>query len=236
MPIRAITFDAAGTLVRVGWQPGAFGVDCLAELGIPHDPQVAAERYDRLFLSRRTEFEVVNASRDLKLVEHYWRKLTSDWMASIDVPPYRLDDVLEVADRLLYSGPSHYFSLYDDVLPCLDRLAQGELKLAVISNWDVSLHRVVRALGVADRFEFVLASLEEGVEKPDRRLFEVALEKLGLEPGEVLHVGDDPIDDVSGALGAGMQALLIDRRAATDRASRRIASLKEIRGALDWSA
>lgn len=235
MPIRAITFDAAGTLVRVGWRPGAFGVDCLEALDIPHDPQVAAERYDRLFLSRRTEFELVNASRDLKLVERFWRELTADWMASISVPPSHLEAVLEVADKLLYSGPSRYFSLYNDVVPCLDSLAETDLKLAVISNWDVSLHRVVRALGIEDRFEFVLASLEEGVEKPDRRLFEVALVKLGLEPAEVLHVGDDPIDDVSGALGAGMRALLIDRQAATSPVSRRISSLEEIGGALDWS-
>ena len=102
--------------------------------------------------------------------------------------------------------------LFDDVLPTLDALDALGIRLGVISNWDYSLHRVLRAREVHHRFEFVIASLEEGVEKPHPALFELTLGKFGVLPEEALHVGDDPVDDFRGAHDVGMRSYLIDRR------------------------
>ena len=65
--------------------------------------------------------------------------------------------------------------------------------------------------GLTDYFEHVVASLEEGVEKPDPRLFQIVLDRLGVEAENALHVGDSPRDDWQGATDAGMRALVIDR-------------------------
>jgi putative hydrolase of the HAD superfamily len=52
------------------------------------------------------------------------------------------------------------------------------------------------------------------VEKPDPRIFRRALERLGAEPSEALHVGDSPEHDLAGARAVGIAALLVDRRGA----------------------
>ncbi|MDK3161060.1 HAD-IA family hydrolase [Kamptonema cortianum] len=104
--------------------------------------------------------------------------------------------------------------MYEDSHDALDAVEKAGLRMAVISNWDISLHRVLRMLGIYERFEVVVASLEEGVEKPDTKLFEITLDRLGLPADSCLHVGDDPLADGHGARSAGMSAVLIDRNAA----------------------
>ena len=61
--------------------------------------------------------------------------------------------------------------------------------------------------------ELMSRILEEGVEKPDARIFEIALERTGVQAEDVLHVGDSAVDDWQGAKRVGMRALLIDRDA-----------------------
>ena len=80
-------------------------------------------------------------------------------------------------------------------------------------------------LGLAGSFEAVVTAAAVGVAKPDPRPFEVALERLGIEPALCVHVGDDPLTDVAGAEAAGMPALLVDR---SGRAAGSLADLAEL--------
>lgn len=87
--------------------------------------------------------------------------------------------------------------------------------LVVVSNWDVSLHEVLRDTGLAPRLDAVLTSAEEGVAKPDPELFARALARAGgVEPVAALHVGDSVEHDVDGARAAGMRAALVTGGAA----------------------
>jgi putative hydrolase of the HAD superfamily len=119
--------------------------------------------------------------------------------------------MMQAAPDLLYGDESDLFTLYDDVLPTLKALDELGIRIGVISNWDYSLHRVLRSLNIHDRFEHVIASLEEGWEKPDPRLFQRTLEKFAVTPEQAVHVGDNPLDDLRGAQDFGMKAFLIDR-------------------------
>jgi putative hydrolase of the HAD superfamily len=80
-----------------------------------------------------------------------------------------------------------------------------------VSNWDSRLHAVLRGLGLAGRFRFVLTSAEYGAEKPDPSIFREAARRLDLPTEQVLHAGDLLEEDVGGATGAGMLAALVDR-------------------------
>ena len=61
---------------------------------------------------------------------------------------------------------------------------------------------------MADRFEFVVSSADYGVRKPHPAIFEAALARLGLEPGEAWFAGDNVEYDLKGGLGAGMFTVL----------------------------
>ncbi len=120
-----------------------------------------------------------------------------------DLPPSVLREALLAALR---------FRAFPDAAPALAALRSKGCRLGVVSNWDVSLHAVLRATGLAERVDVVLTSAQEGVAKPDPEIFVRALARLGgVEPQAALHVGDELGSDVRGALAAGLAAVLIDR-------------------------
>jgi putative hydrolase of the HAD superfamily len=103
------------------------------------------------------------------------------------------------------------FRAYTDALPALSALSEAGIRLAVIANWDVSLTDVLTRLGLAGPFAAVVTAASVGSAKPDAKPFLAALELLGVEAAQCVHVGDDPVTDVAGARGAGLTALLLDR-------------------------
>lgn len=213
MKHKLVTFDCAQTLVKVDWQPAVVAVKSASRAGLQFDRQIAAEVYDRKLRSNWPTFMQLNLQRDPKVLDEFWLALTVDWMQEVGMPHDRAPEIVRHAEEILFGDGSEVFSIYDDVLPCLDRLRAAGVRMAIISNWDHSLHRTVAMFGLTDYFEFVLASLEEGTEKPDPRLFQIALEKADIDACDVLHVGDNPVDDWQGARNVGMSALVIDRDA-----------------------
>ena len=104
------------------------------------------------------------------------------------------------------------YRLYDDVLPTLDALRGARLILGVISNWEEWLERLMVNLGIRDYFDVAVISGLTGYEKPDRQIFEAALDAAGVLPGEAMHVGDSLRDDIEGAQAVGIRGVLLDRR------------------------
>ena len=101
------------------------------------------------------------------------------------------------------------FAPYDEVPDALAALqARGE-ELVVLSNWDVSLHEVLAGCGLSPYFARVVTSAELGLAKPDPRSFAAALG--GADPALALHVGDSVAEDIEGARGAGIEAVLLRR-------------------------
>jgi putative hydrolase of the HAD superfamily len=103
------------------------------------------------------------------------------------------------------------FEAYADAAPALRRLRAAGIRLAVLSNWDVSLHERLAETGLAGLVDAAVASAEVGCAKPDPRIFAVALARLGVDPPSAWHVGDSPDADVAGARAAGVRPILIAR-------------------------
>jgi putative hydrolase of the HAD superfamily len=77
----------------------------------------------------------------------------------------------------------------------IEHLRERRLRLALVANWDRSLHERLDELGLASFFDAVITSAEAGAPKPDPRIFELALDRLGARPDRTLHVGDEPVDE-----------------------------------------
>lgn len=205
-----ITFDCAGTLIEVDWRPGAVALEAARSIGCDL-PDSAEPDYDHILRTRWPEYLALNLTRDEAACERFWIGIAEEWAIRVGVEATLVNPIWERACQAIYSPNSTVFRLYDDVLPTLNALQARGIRLAVLSNWDISLHKVLRAFDLWGRFDLVCASLEHGVEKPDPALFRLVLEQLGVEPEHALHVGDDPLDDYQGAKSAGMRALLLDR-------------------------
>jgi FMN hydrolase / 5-amino-6-(5-phospho-D-ribitylamino)uracil phosphatase len=98
--------------------------------------------------------------------------------------------------------------LYEDVRPALIRL-RAKYRLFAVSNGNADLERC----GIGDLFDGHITASGAGAAKPDARIFAHLLHDAGVEPIEILHVGDDPLADVVGATRAGMQAVWLNRDA-----------------------
>jgi putative hydrolase of the HAD superfamily len=85
----------------------------------------------------------------------------------------------------------------------LRRLRSAGLALACVANWDVSLAEYLDRAGVGSYFDVVVSAAEANAQKPDPRVFRLALERLGVAPERALHVGDDDVDR-DGANAAGL--------------------------------
>jgi putative hydrolase of the HAD superfamily len=92
----------------------------------------------------------------------------------------------------------------------LSHLRARGVKVAIISNSEGMLDRLFEDLGILRHFDQVVDSGKVGVEKPDPRIFQVALDAFGVPPARALHLGDMFATDVLGARAAGLRHALID--------------------------
>lgn len=104
-----------------------------------------------------------------------------------------------------------FIDLFGDVKPTLEGLKQRGITMGVLSNYPPFLERNFRLLGIHHYFAFFVVSSLVGLEKPDPRIFHIAVQKAGCLPKEILYVGDSPHDDVGGAKAVGLHVILVDR-------------------------
>jgi putative hydrolase of the HAD superfamily len=121
------------------------------------------------------------------------------------------------------------YALFDDVVPALEELRSAGLKLGVVSNFEEWLERLLDVLGVTRFFDVRVISGVEGMEKPDPRIFRLAMDRAGVSADESVYVGDNPFFDVDPAAAVGMFPVLIDRRdRLRDAPGVRITSMAEL--------
>jgi HAD superfamily hydrolase (TIGR01509 family) len=94
--------------------------------------------------------------------------------------------------------------------PALDAIRARGVRVAIISNSEGMLDRLFAELDVLGHFDLVCDSGKLGVEKPDPRIFRVALDRFAVPPARALHLGDVFATDVLGARAAGIRHALID--------------------------
>ena len=111
------------------------------------------------------------------------------------------DDALEV-----FLAERNRVDFYADVRPSLMRL-RASYRLIAVSNGNADLQRC----GIGDLFDGHVTAIAAGAAKPDARIFEALRRMAGVSAAQVLHVGDDPLADVVGAMRAGMQAVWLNR-------------------------
>ena len=120
------------------------------------------------------------------------------------------------------------FRLFPDAIPMLHGLKESGFLVGAVSNWEPRLPELCENLGIAQYFDFMVVSEVQGYAKPGTRLFELALERATARPEEVIHVGNDPLEDIDPAESLGIRAVLIQRDGSDEiHHSPRITSLKE---------
>jgi len=190
--LEAVTIDAYGTLVTLRDPVGALD-RALREQGVERTRDAVARAFaeEARYYVERSHEGADEASLAL---------LRRD-CASVFLEAAEAD--LDPADFAPAFVAALDFEAVPGALEAVSELERLGLRLAVVSNWDVALAEHLGRLGLADRFATIVTSAETGAPKPDPRVFELALERLGVPPGRALHVGDAEADE-EGARAAGM--------------------------------
>ena len=128
----------------------------------------------------------------------------------------RTSDGRPVICRQVHSAPNDSRRDRGTRGPCFSirALRARGIKIGILTNGPSELQRrKLRLIGIEDEVDAVAVSEEIGVSKPDPEAYARAVELLGLAPGEVAMVGDHVVNDVAGALAAGLGAAVwVERR------------------------
>jgi putative hydrolase of the HAD superfamily len=234
VPHKAVLFDAGETIVHPHPSFPELLAQVLRTQGHHVDPATIRDKVHvvaDIFTNAAAEGELWSTSPQRSRV--FWDRVYRRLLGELDVP---FDDPLASAIYGTFTDLANY-RLFPDVLPTLDRLAGAGLKLGVVSNFEEWLERLLESLGVTSYFEVRVISGVEGVEKPDPQIFRLALERMGVDPGEAVYVGDSVQFDVEPAKAVGMVGVLLDRRDRhPDHEGIRLTSLEELPAVLELAA
>jgi putative hydrolase of the HAD superfamily len=227
MTIKAVFFDAAGTLIKPARRVG----ESYAAIAAKHGKHVLAsdiaERFRACFdVAPRLAFPGAPDDDLARLERDWWKRLVARVFEPWS-PFERFDEYF--AELFAYFAEPRAWALYPEVCETLSVLKQRGVILGVISNFDSRLVQILDGLGAGSSFDQIFVSSRVGYAKPDPRIFQVALSRHGLKPGDAVHVGDSETNDLHAANNAGLRGVLVDRGNGTDAPDHgRVASLKTI--------
>lgn len=200
MPITTILFDAGGTLVFPNFRRVA---DEMAAHGLVADAAALAGADARV----RFEIDrpdVIASTTDYGRFRRYFDALAVEaGLERLPDPVFQSLDDYHRVHNLWEDVPS-------DVPAALDRLRSAGVRMGVISNANGTVRAKLERVGLAGYFELIVDSHEEGIEKPDPRIFARTLERMGVRASEAAYVGDLYHVDVVGAAAAGLSPFLLD--------------------------
>ena len=210
--LEAVVFDAGGTLVRLDFE---WMSEMLAELGVTASVEDlrraevhGRRRYDAL-AGRTPNTPALGLHPPLGSVAPT-RAYFSGLLEAVGCRHPVLEEALErmqqrqVPPSLLWARPM------EGARAALDGVAALGLRACCVSNSDGRAELHLETFGVREGLEFVVDSQLVGVEKPDPRIFDIALAKLGLSAARTVYVGDIRSVDEAGARASGMHFVLID--------------------------
>ncbi len=197
--ITAITLDLDDTLWPV-W-PTIERAERLLHEWLAANAAATAARHDTVSLRRvRNALSIENPqwAHDLTMIR---RESIRRVLGECGDDPALADAAFEV-----FFAARQEVVLFDDALAALQRIA-ARYPVLGLTNGNADLQRV----GLAAHFRGCITAREFGAGKPEPAIFHEACRRLDVPPAQVLHVGDDPLVDVAGALRAGLQAAWVRR-------------------------
>lgn len=203
-PIRAVVFDAVGTLMYP--QPSvadAYRVALKEFCGVDCDETTVQSAVKEAMAQRSTGQDFVT-SEDAERT--FWADLVHSLCGNADGADACFEHLFQ------HFAAAKNWICFEDVAGAISRLRQTNLQLAIASNFDRRLNSVCDGLPELADISTRVISSEVGFRKPSAEFFAAVAAQLQLPPSQILMIGDDATNDVQGALNAGFRALWLTRR------------------------
>ncbi|KAL5539844.1 hypothetical protein UlMin_043475 [Ulmus minor] len=213
--LRCITVDVTGTLMAYKGELGDYYCMAAKSVGLPcPDYKRVHEGFKLAYKEMAQNYPCFGYAAKMPNIK-WWKTCVRD---SFVRAGYDYDEeIFEKVFRRIYSsfGSSAPYTTFPDSQPFLRWVREQGLQVGIISNAEYRYKDVIlpsMGLNQGSEWDFGVFSGLEGVEKPDPRIYKIALERAGnVAPEEVLHIGDSIRKDYIPAKSIGMQAILLDR-------------------------
>jgi len=206
--IRAIVFDAGGTLIYpvdpIGETYAHFA--CRHRVKLPVQATTDAFHLAMKSSSPRAKGTIPSNGDD----RVWWKQVVRRSLPEQAFADKALFDAFFEEVYLHYAKPEAW-GIYPEVFEVFEALRDRDIDLVVLSNWDNRLHSVLDGSGLGEFFSRRFISAELGWEKPDSSIYRHVADVLKVQPHSLLSVGDDPRNDVEAPRKAGWQAIQIER-------------------------
>ena len=208
MKLRAVLFDAAGTLIETTRPVG----EVYAERSRAHGVSLPPARLDDAFrriLAQAPPLLFADAppERIAGLEEDWWRSVVRSTFLAADGTARLRDFDAFFAGLYAHYASASAWRARPGAHAALRRLRGLGAATGVVSNFDGRLPGILAGLGLAALLDVVMLPGEARTAKPDPRIFALALGRLGVPPAAALFVGDDRNRDLEGARTAGLSAV-----------------------------
>ena len=214
MDIRAIAFDVNGTLVRILADDGDERVFRAAAHFLTYQG-IVLHRYElrelyfqvmkeqlRTSPERYPEFDAVGV----------WRSIINDRATDFTsaLPADKLRQMPLFLAEMSRGVSRRRLTLYPYVREVLDVL-RDRYPLAIVTDAQSAYARAeLHKVGLLGYFDPIIVSGDHGYRKPDRRLFQLALDGVGIAASDALYVGNDMFRDIYGAREAGLTTVMFN--------------------------
>lgn len=201
-----IFFDVGGTLLHFHPSHAEALGNAARHMGIRVEPEAAAAAVRAARRGHGGHPDPI----DLEGNKRWWLGLFGRLLRELGRPE---DDPLR-EEMFARHRAGDWLHPASDTLAALRILADRGHRMAVISNWDDTLEPILERRGLLGFFDFVVTSVHVGAAKPDPRIFEIALQRAGVDATEAVHVGDEFRADVLGARASGIRPVLLATKSA----------------------
>lgn len=204
--IKALLFDLNGTVIDILTNEADDNVyrvtaNFLSYYGVYVPAETLKERFFQLNRKQRKESgEEFPEFDSAKIFSEIIKEFSSETPADIAM-------LSDTSSRVFRAATRYKLTLYDGVFDTLSYLHKSCRMAAVSDGQSLWAVPELRCSGIEQFFSFVLVSGDFGYRKPDVRLFETAIKKLGVSRSEILFVGNDMYRDVYGAKNAGIKSV-----------------------------
>lgn len=208
--IKTVCFDFFNTLVRYEPSREDTYVAICGEFGITVDARTLSKSLpvaDKYWRDENRRSNIDNRSKEDQMA--FWAQYITLVLKETGTV-INTQTALSIMARMRQFNWE--FALFDDSLETLRILKSRSLKIGLISNVGKEMQDNYTKLGIQPYLDFTVTSFEVGCDKPDPKIFRIAIDKAKVKPEEILYIGDQYDQDILGARNVNIKSILIDRR------------------------
>lgn len=168
---------------------------------------VNAENFLEAYSKAHEKYRIIRYEKLVEVTNAVW---ISDALTALGFKTNPEDARIKTAVNVFFENYLNSLELRPCVKKLLEKLAIA-YKLGLISNFTYApvIYAGLRKLDINRFFNTVLVSEEAGWRKPNKKIFQDTLKRLGVNAKETLYVGDSPLEDIKGAKDVGMKTIFI---------------------------